>query len=185
MTETRRHYRALMSDGDRRVDLVNEHMRLENAHDFPACIKQFGRPRYEVLADGEVYEGPDRVDDFLSENRRAFPDFKFEPTHVSPTPDAVLVEGLFKGTHDGAWRGLPPTGRSVNFPMCLIFEFEGDAMVNEKIYFDVGTPLRQLGVAFDPNSARGKIFTVLSHPITLTRALLRSIRLRFTHRPAP
>ena len=173
-----------MQSGDRRVDLVNEHMRLENAHDFPACIATFGRPRYEVVAGHELFEGADRVDYFLCENRRAFPNFRFHPTRVAPTPDAVLVEGVFKGTHEGMWRGLPATGRQVDFPMCLIFEFEGDVMVNERIYFDLGTALRQLGVAFDPNSPQGKFVMVIGHPLTIAKALLRTAwRKVFRRRP--
>jgi predicted ester cyclase len=167
-----------MADGDRRVDIVNEHMRLENAYDFAGCIAEFGRPRYEVVADGELFDGAERVDGFLSENRKAFPDFEFEPTSVSPTTDAVVVEGRFKGTHLGTWRGLLATGRKVDFPMCLIFEFEGDSMVNERIYFDIGTPLQQLGVEFNPNSLRGKLVALLSHPVTISKAMLRAI----THR---
>lgn len=159
---------------------MNEHMRLENAHDFAGCIGKFARPRYEVMADGEVFDGADGVDRFLSENRRAFPDFVFEPTRVSPTPDAVLVEGVFKGTHEGFWRGLPPTGHKVDFPMCLIFEFDGDDMVNEKIYFDLGTPLCQLGVEYDPNTFKGKIAAVVGHPVTMMKALIHTARLKLT-----
>ena len=156
------------------MELVNEHMRLENAHDFDGCIATFGRPRYEVVANGEVYDGATGVDRFLSENRRAFPDFRFEPTRVSPTPDAVVVEGRFKGTHQGTWRGLPGTGRTVDFAMCLIFEFDGETMVNERIYFDLGTPLRQLGVAVDPDSSRGKLQAFLVNPVTLVKAIVRN-----------
>ena len=171
-----------MPDEDRRVTTVKEHMRLENAHDFDGCIATFGRARYEVMGSGELFEGAGGVDGFLCENRRAFPDFLFEPTRVSPTPDAVLVEGRFKGTHEGMWRGLPATGRRVDFPMCLIFEFEGDALVNERLYFDLGTPLQQLGVAFDPNSLKGKIVTVLTHPVTMARAVVRTAWFRLTRR---
>ena len=167
-----------MTADDHRADVVNEHMRLENAHNFPACIAEFGRPQYEVMADGEVFAGSARVNDFLSENLRAFPDFIFEPTRVSPTSEAVLVEGVFKGTHEGPWRGLPATGRRVSFPMCLIFEFDGPVLVNERIYFDIGTPLRQLGVADDPNSTKGKVVILLAHPVTILRAVLRTVWLR-------
>ena len=48
-------------------------------------------------------------------------------------------------------------------------------MVCEKTYFDIGTPLRQLGVARDPNSTGGKIATSLNHPIVVGRALIRSL----------
>ncbi len=154
---------------------VNEHMRLENAHDFPACIREFGQAKYEVLAAEELYDGADRVETFLQENLKAFPDFAFVPVRISPSTDCVVVEGRFTGTHRGTWRGLPATGRRVDFPMCLVFDFEGEAMVGERLYFDMGAPLRQLGVAEDPNSTRGKLTILLTHPIVITRAFLRNL----------
>lgn len=166
---------------DKRVAIVNEHMRLENAYDFPACVGVFGRPQYQLIADGELYHGTDRVHYFLAQNHTAFPDFVFAPTRVSPTTDAVLVEGRFTGTHLGPWRGLPATGRKVDFQMCLIFEFDGESMTNEKVYFDLSTPLRQLGIADDYNSLRGKLTAILSHPGVLVRALVFGL----THRAQP
>ena len=94
-------------------------MRLENAYDFPGCVGMFGRPQYQLIADGELYDGADRVHYFLSQNHTAFPDFVFEPTRVSPTTGAVLVEGRFVGTQLGPWRGLPafrPEGRLPDVP---------------------------------------------------------------------
>ncbi|SDJ10450.1 SnoaL-like polyketide cyclase [Frankineae bacterium MT45] len=164
-----------MTAVDPRVAIVNEHMRLENAYDFVGCTGVFGHAKYEIVADGELYDGAARVQDFLGQNHGAFPDFVFAPTRVAPTTDAVLVEGRFEGTHLGNWRGLPATGRRVDFAMCLIFEFEGESMVNEKVYFDLNTPLRQLGVADDPNSIRGKVDLVLTHPLVLIKALLRKL----------
>lgn len=163
---------------DLRVATVNEHVRLENAHDFPGCIDTFGSAKYELVADGENFDGADRVHFFLSQNLTAFPDFVFEPTRVSPTTDAVLVEGRFKGTHLGPWRGLPATGKKVDFAMCLIFEFDGESMTNEKLYFDMNTPLDQLDVADNYNSLRGKLTLVLTHPIVILKACLFSL----THR---
>jgi steroid delta-isomerase-like uncharacterized protein len=162
----------------RRVALVNEHMRLENDHDFPACIATFGRPRYEVVATGETHDGADGVEGFLLENRHAFPDFHFEPTRVTPANDVVLVEGVFTGTHLGTWRGLPATGRKIRFAMAVVFEFDGDTLVCERLYFDLGTPLRQLGVARDPVSLAGRITAAVNHPVTIVRALAFAARHR-------
>ena len=39
---------------DQRVAIVNEHMRLENAYDFPGCVGVFGRPQYRLVADGSL-----------------------------------------------------------------------------------------------------------------------------------
>ena len=156
---------------------VREHMEAENAHEFERCIAAFAHPRYEIVATGEVWEGHGDVNTLLQENQKGFPDFQFHPQAIHHANDAVVVEGRFTGTHLGSWRGLPATGRKVDFPLIIVFQFEGDDMVCERTYFDLGTPLRQLGVARDPNSRGGKIATALNHPITVGRAMIRS-RLR-------
>ena len=170
-TLTDDHWRA----AQRRLAIVLEHMRYENDHDFGRCIAVFGHPRYEIVPTGEVHDGKDGVGGLLEGNRSAFADFHFEPSRTSPAGDVVLVEGLFTGTHTGTWRGLPATGRSVRLRMALVFEFAGEAMVCERVYFDLGTALRQLGVARDPLSLAGRLTTLVNHPITIARAVLRGL----------
>ena len=152
-------------------------MEAENAHDFERCIAAFSHPRYEIVATGEVWDGYSGVNTLLNENMQGFPDFQFHPSHMHHGDDAVIVEGRFVGTHDGTWRGLPATGRKVDFPLIIVFMFEEDRMICERTYFNIGTPLVQLGVARDPNSTGGRVATVLNHPLSLSRALIRS-RLR-------
>jgi hypothetical protein len=62
--------------------------------------------------------------------------------------------------------------------MLIVFPFEDDRMLGERIYFDLTTVLRQLGVARDPNTVAGKITIGVNHPITFARALLRGLRRR-------
>ena len=59
--------------------------------------------------------------------------------------------------------------------MVIIFRFEDTSMVCERVYFDLGTVLRQLGVARDPNSTAGRLATMLNHPVTVARAFLRKL----------
>ncbi len=171
-----------MADARAREAIVNEHMRLENGHDFPACIGVFHHARYEVLPSAEVFDGPEAVGGFLEQNRSAFPDFVFTPTRVMGGADAVLVEGRFVGTHLGTWRGLFATGRHVDFPMALVFEFDDDKMVNERVYFDLNSPLQQLGVGNDPNGLRFKLTLALTHPCTILKSVLRKLS-PFKRRP--
>jgi steroid delta-isomerase-like uncharacterized protein len=152
------------------------HMTAENAHDFEHGISFFSRPQYRIMATGELWDGADGVARLMQENVTAFPDFNYEFERLHHADDAIVVEGTFRGTHEGTWRGLPATGRKVEFPMLIVFPFEGEAMMGERIYFDLNTALRQLGVAFDPNSAGGKISTAVNHPITIARAVLRNLR---------
>jgi SnoaL-like polyketide cyclase len=85
----------------------------------------------------------------------------------------VIVEFELRGTHEGTFRGLPPTGRTFRCRMAAFFEFEADGLVCERVYFNTATILRQLGIAHDPLTLRGRIATVLNHPMTIGRALVR------------
>ena len=158
---------------------VREHMEAENAHDFDRCIAAFAHPRYEIVATGEVWDGHSGVNALLQANKKGFPDFLFHPETFHHAPEAVIVEGRFTGTHLGNWRGLPPTGRKVDFRLIIVFIFEGDRMICERTYFDIGTPLSQVGVARDPKSRAGKIALALNHPIVIGKALVRSMRHRY------
>ena len=153
-------------------------MTAENAHDFDRAIGLFHRPRYELVATGEVFDGPVALGGLMQENVTAFPDFRYDYERLHHADEAIVVEGTFRGTHRGTWRGLPPTGRRVEFPMLIVFPFEGEAMMGERLFFDLSTALRQLGVARDPNTISGKVETVLTHPVTIGRALLRTLRRR-------
>lgn len=159
----------------RREAIVMEHMTAENAHEFERCIDAFAHPRYEIVATGEVWDGHDGVNALLHENITAFPDFSFDPQVLQHADRAVIVEGRFRGTHKGNWRGLPPTGRRIDFPLIIVFDFDGDRMTCERTYFDLGTILRQLGVARDPSSLGGRLETIVAHPLVVGRAFLRQL----------
>ena len=157
----------------RREERCLGHMTAENAHAFDEAIAFFDRPRYELVATGEVFDGAERLGDLMHENATAFPDFRFDVATLHHADEAIIVEGTFRGTHLGTWRGLPATGRRISFPMLIVFPFDGDLMLGERLFFDLSTALRQLGVARDPNTTSGKIATLLNHPVTVGRALVR------------
>lgn len=159
----------------RRESTVLEHMEAENAHEFERCIAAFSHARYEIIPTGEVWDGIAGVNELMIQNVRGFPDFKFLPTSMHHADEAVFVEGHFTATQTGNWRGLPPTGRKVDFPMMIVFLFEEDRMVCERTYFDLATLMRQLGVARDPNSLGGRLGTMINHPIVVGRAFVRQV----------
>lgn len=106
----------------------------------------------------------------------ALPDLEIEVKRQHVTDDAILLEVIIRGTHQGAWRGLPPTGRRVEFPLCGIYTFDADdRLAGEKIYYDRATVLRQLGVFHEPQTTLGQIATLATHPATIARALARKL----------
>jgi len=159
----------------RRERTVREHMESENRHEFDVTMATFDHPRYELIATCEVHDGAAEVAAYFAETRRAFPDQRNELLALHHSDDAVVVEFLLRGTHDGPLRRLPPTGRKFECRMTAFFLFEDDRLVGERVYFDSATILRQLGVARDPSSLTGRAETLIGHPLTIGRALLRGI----------
>jgi steroid delta-isomerase-like uncharacterized protein len=158
---------------EKRERLVIEHMESENRHEFDVTLTTFEHPRYELIGTGDVYDGAAEVARYFEETRIAFPDQRNELIALHHSDDAVIVEANLYGTHLGPFRGLPPTGRRFELRICAAFLFDEDRLVCERVYFDAGTVLRQLGVARDPLSRTGKLATALNHPLTIGRALAR------------
>jgi len=160
-----------------RIALVEQHIRLENSHDLEGVLATFGETaRYDDEPWGEHYHGKDGVRQFYSQMMKALPDLEIVVQHQHIAEEAVIVEVLIRGTHLGAWRGLPATGRRVEIPLCGIYTFDGnDRLAGEKIYYDRGTVLHQLGVFHEPLSLLGQICTFATHPITILRALGRKL----------
>jgi len=160
-----------------RLAIVQEHIRLENAHDLRGVLDTFGAAaKYEDEAWGEHYAGRDGVNNFYTQLMAALPDLVIDvrKTHVSD--EAIVVEVIICGTHLGSWRGLPATGRRVEVPLCGIYTFDADdRLAGEKIYYDRGTVLRQLGVFHEPETVLGQLSTLATHPITIARALGRKL----------
>ena len=159
----------------KREEIVREHMESENRHEFDATLDTFDHPRYELIPTGEVHDGPEEVMAYFKETRRAFPDQRNELLALHHADDAVLVEAVIRGTHKGPLRSLPPTGREYELPILAIFMFDGDKLLCERVYFDQLTVLRQLGIARDPLSLTGRIQTLVTHPLTIGRGVVRRV----------
>jgi steroid delta-isomerase-like uncharacterized protein len=159
----------------KREEIVREHMDSENRHEFDATLDTFGHPRYEIVPTGDVYDGAEEVMAYYEETRKAFPDQRNELISLRHSEDAVIVEANLLGTHEGPFRGLPPTGKSFEMPFVAFFVFEGDQLVNERVYFNAGTILEALGIQRSPLSVTGKLETVVGHPLTIGRALVRRV----------
>jgi predicted ester cyclase len=130
----------------KREEVILEHVAAENAHDVQRVIATFHSPKYEVMPTGDVLEGAQPVEDFLGGVMAAFRGFSVGAPALIHTENGVVAEGRFSGTHHEVWAGIAPTGRQIDVPFCAIFVFEDDRLINERLYFDFATLLRQLGV---------------------------------------
>lgn len=169
-----------MSIDDRiaaRLKLVDEHVRLENQHDLEGIMGTFGATaRYDDEPWDLHYTGRDEVLTFYQGLLQALPGLHIDVQRRHAGDTAVVLELIIRGQHSGPWRGLPATGRQIEFPLCAIFTFDDDdRLAGEKIYYDRATLLRQLGVFHEPDRSIGRITTILMHPLTMAQIVGRKI----------
>jgi steroid delta-isomerase-like uncharacterized protein len=158
--------------------IVDEHVRAENRGDLEAVMATFGtQARYDDEPWGDHRSGHAEVRGYYAQLLTALPDLRIDVRHRHVSEDAIVLEVEISGTQRGAWRGLPATGRLVRFPLCGVFTFdEENRLAGERIYYDRAAILRQLGVFHEPATMVGRVLTVLTHPLTIVRAYVRSGR---------
>jgi steroid delta-isomerase-like uncharacterized protein len=129
---------------EKREAIVLEHVDAENRHDVAASVATFHMPRYQVLPMGIIHDGKQAVEELLSGLFAGFPDFKVHIDKTHHSEDAVILEVRMTGTHRGDWAGIKATGQSMDVPVACIFEFNGNKLICEKVYFDMATLANQL-----------------------------------------
>jgi serine phosphatase RsbU (regulator of sigma subunit) len=82
--------------------------------------------------DGPTLErGPEDVKRFVSEFRSAFPDFRISIDDQIAEGDKVMVHATIRGTHEGEFRGMSPTGKRIEERGFSVFRFSLEGKVVE------------------------------------------------------
>lgn len=129
--------------------MVEQYIRSKNDHDLAGALRTFGE---NARDDNEPWEGEEYIAGndvrlFHEQLMKALPDIEITVQGVHSGEDAILAEVLIRGTHLGAWCGLPATGRSVEFPFSVVYLFDAeDRLTGEGIWYERGLVLRQFGV---------------------------------------
>ena len=75
----------------------------------------------------------------------AFPDLEFEVVGLTGSDDLVAVNLVLRGTHEGSWMELQPTGRTFEVDEMMFFRFEDGLVVELWEVFDEHELRHQLG----------------------------------------
>ncbi len=97
-------------------------------------------------ASGDIV-GPKALVDSLDPFYAAMPDWHVSEDFVVAEGDRVASRGTITGTHEGAFMGIPPTGKKVSWSGIIIYRLDDDGMVIERWQdFDALGMLTQMGV---------------------------------------
>ena len=77
-------------------------------------------------------KGPQGFIGFFTQFRRAFPDLKIAVEHMVADEDNVAIAYTMTGTQEGAFQGIPATGKKVKARGMQIAKFNSDAKITER-----------------------------------------------------
>jgi steroid delta-isomerase-like uncharacterized protein len=130
----------------RRLAVIEEHFESEVDQAWERTLATFGgRPHYEIVPTGQVFDGRDEVLGYYEATRTAFPDQRHGDVRLHVADDAVIAEFDLLGTNLGEFYGMAPTGKAFRVPMIAVFTFEGEGITNERVYFDAASLVSQIG----------------------------------------
>lgn len=77
--------------------------------------------------------------------RAAFPDLSVTIDEQIADTEKVATRKTFRGTHQGPFLGIPPTGRAVSFEVIDILTVRGDRIHEHRVVVDRLALMQQLG----------------------------------------
>lgn len=94
----------------------------------------------------EPIEGKEGMKDLWQEYWQAFPDFETESMELIAEDDRVALFHEVRGTHEGEFRGIEPTGNDVTFEYGGYFVIEDGQIVHGHLRGNMLDLLNQLGI---------------------------------------
>jgi predicted ester cyclase len=105
-------------------------------------------PRFVSHDWPEGAAGPQAFRDYYSVLRSAVPDAHYVVDDLIAEDDRVMVRWRLLGTHQGAFNGIPPTGRPITLKGIAVYRVEGGKLMERWVVSDLYGALQ--------DAARGK-----------------------------
>jgi len=93
--------------------------------------------------------GPEEMKGTVRMVTAAFPDNRHEVDEVMVDGDRVVLRCTLKGTHEGPFMGIPPTGRKIEVTEIHMYRLADGKAVEHRVGRDVLGAMRQLGIIAD------------------------------------
>ena len=127
-------------------DLVEDYIERVWNRGEPGALDELTTPGFTYHLGGQPARGVAAMKKFLAELREAFPDWKVKIETIISEDDAVAVRWSGSATHDGVFRGVPPTGRTVAVGGMNFYLLDQGRIAREWEQMDSLGLLAQLGV---------------------------------------
>ena len=135
-----------MSTEDNKALLRQFYEEVLNQHNLAAMEKYIAPDCVDHDLPPGMPQGIEGVKMFASIFFTAFPDIRIKAEDMIAEGDKVVARISFGGTHQGAFQGIPPTGKQVKVSGIDIVRISGGKIVEHWSNLDQMGMLQQLGV---------------------------------------
>ena len=134
---------------------------------YRKLVEEWNKGNYEYLK--EAY-APDYVYYFPSANpkpmsreeaiemikgiRAGFPDVIWSIEELVVVGDMVITRNIFRGTQNGTFQGIPPTGNKIEPSSIIVARIRDGMIVEEREEYDALTMMQQLGMELKPKETK-------------------------------
>jgi steroid delta-isomerase-like uncharacterized protein len=101
------------------------------------------------------FNGPGGAKQFVSEVHKAFPDFQFTIEDQIAEGDKVATRWTARGTHQGEFQGVAPTGGQTTMTGITVFRIANGKLIDGWTNEDVLGLLQQLGAVLGTDRLSG------------------------------
>jgi steroid delta-isomerase-like uncharacterized protein len=105
---------------------------------------------FYVPGQPEPMRGPAGYLAIIGMMRSGFPDIQWTLEDMVAEGDKVAARFMMRGTHQGAFFGVPPTGRSIKVQVLNFYRFSNGQIIEEYGQPDMLGLLQQLGAIPEP-----------------------------------
>jgi steroid delta-isomerase-like uncharacterized protein len=102
-------------------------------------------PRFVSHDWPEGASGPQAFRDYYSAIRSAVPDARYVVDDLIAEGDRVVVRWRLLGTHQGAFRGIAPTGRAITLKGVAVYRLEDGKLMERWVVSDLYGMLDEIG----------------------------------------
>jgi steroid delta-isomerase-like uncharacterized protein/deazaflavin-dependent oxidoreductase (nitroreductase family) len=118
----------------------------EGVHN-PALFDELLAPTYVLHFPGSLpISGIEHAKQLMVAYTSAFPDLQLTTEDMIAEGDKVAIRNTWRGTHQGTFQGIPPTGKHVTFTGTDIFRLAGGKIAEQWADLDALGMMQQLGV---------------------------------------
>src|SRR5204863_793313 len=105
--------------------------------------------KFYVPGQPEPMRGPEGYLAIIGMMRSGFPDIQWTLEEMVAENDKVAARFIMKGTHQGAFSGVPPTGKSIKVQAMNLYRFSNSKITEEYGQPDLLALLQQIGALPD------------------------------------